>query len=613
VRTILLCAFFCGPLFAGDLTAVIHDSSADTPLASTYQFADTPVASASSIVVRVSNTPGYRMQITTILVAADANSTSPDFNVTGVAINKTLAADGSSFEEVTVNFRPTSTGAKTALFQAVYQVEKNGCQLASTDTATQCASQTATLSTLEGNATPAQLVLTYPGPSGTAVLAPNSSSPLDFGNVSTSATSSIVFTLTNQSASALTTPAVSLQSEVYGSSAFQLDASALPATLAASASGSFTVTFAPGQTGVANATLLIGTSSFPLTGAGVVIVDIDALQISYVDKAGVRTLPQAATPISFGQVVSGSGSSNTLTFTVTNPTTSYNAVAVPNLTVTGTGFAFSGALSAPLSIPPGQSITFQIVFQPSSLGTYTGSLAIGARQFSLTGKSITSALPDPSIQLDVQPLTSQQQVHLSIQLASASTISSIGQLVMTFQPSVTDVIDDPAVVFTATNGRELQVNVDSGAQNATYNGQSSITFQTGTTAGTITFTLTFPNKAPVTQSFTIAPQTVQISSGTAVRQSPNLVITLTGYDNTYSAGKLSFTFHDVAGKTITSTPLTIDATSAFHQYFFANNEAGGAFSVQATFPVTGDVNQVGSVSVSITNTAGSGSTTKTFQ
>jgi hypothetical protein len=209
-------------------------------------------------------------------------------------------------------------------------------------------------------------------------------------------------------------------------------------------------------------------------------------------------------------------------------------------------------------------------------------------------------------------LASQQQVDLTIQLAAPSTVSSIGQLTMGFTPSVTNVSDDPAVIFLATNGRNLQVNVAATAQTATYNGKSAISFQTGTTAGTLTFTLTFPNGTPLTKSFTIVPAQVQILSATAVRQEPNLIVTLTGYDNSYSTGKLAFTFFDTSGKEMTPNAIVYDATSAFHNYFFTNDKSGGAFSVQATFPVTGGVSQVGSVTAAVTNSLGTSSTNQSF-
>ena len=182
---------------------------------------------------------------------------------------------------------------------------------------------------------------------------------------------------------------------------------------------------------------------------------------------------------------------------------------------------------------------------------------------------------------------------------------------MQFTPSLSGVSDDPAINFTATGGRQLQVSVDSGSQTAAYNGQSALTFQTGTTAGTLTFTLTFPNKAPYSQSYTIAPTTVAITAGTAIRQAPNLIVNLTGYDNTYSVGQLSFKFYDTKGQVLTPSAIGVDATSIFRQYF-ASTTAGGAFSLQASFPVNGDVNQIGSVAVSMTNSAGTATSTGTF-
>jgi hypothetical protein len=231
----------------------------------------------------------------------------------------------------------------------------------------------------------------------------------------------------------------------------------------------------------------------------------------------------------------------------------------------------------------------------------------------LAAQSITSLLPMPSLIIDQQPLLSQQQAHVTVQLASAAATAEIGTLTMKFTPSVANISDDPAIEFVTTSGRQLQVTVASGAQVATYSGQSAITFQTGTTAGTLTFTVEFPNQAAVTQSYTIAPSQVKLTSGNAVTQPPNLVVTLTGFDNSYSVGQLSFTFYDKSGKILTPTALAVNATSAFQQYFFGSTPVGGAFSLQASFPVTGDATQVGSVAVTLANSIGQTATTQTFQ
>ena len=142
-----------------------------------------------------------------------------------------------------------------------------------------------------------------------------------------------------------------------------------------------------------------------------------------------------------------------------------------------------------------------------------------------------------------------------------------------------------------------------GSQTAFYNGQSQFAFRTGTTAGKLTFTLTFEGQDPVVQTIVILPAPVALTSIKGVRQSPSLVVTVTGYDNTYSAG-MSFTFYDTAGAAMSQGAINADETQPFQLYFFNQNSYGGAFQLQASFPVTGDVTTVGSADVTITNAVG---------
>ena len=217
----------------------------------------------------------------------------------------------------------------------------------------------------------------------------------------------------------------------------------------------------------------------------------------------------------------------------------------------------SGLPAFPVTIAPGNSISFKAAFTPVSAGSFTGSLAIGSRTFSLSGLSVSSAIPAFSITTN-GAMSSQQQVNLTVQLSAPSPVAALGTITMTFTPSVASVTDDPAVLFLATGGRQLNISLASGAQTATYNSQSTITFQTGTTAGSITFAVAFPDTATYTQSFTIPAATAQLTSVQATRESPNLLVTISGYDNTYSAGQLSFTFYDTTGKVIGS-PISYNA------------------------------------------------------
>jgi hypothetical protein len=607
MKLLWLAALCCIGLSAQSLkfayTTDIASGNASTPLGSSYSFPDAiPIGGSSTILVNITNSGLTPIEIITVCVgltipSCDA-SPSADFTIDGGATDKILApkSDLSNYPFY-LHFTPTSSGLKQTNIQ-VFTREFPG--------------QPVTIP-ISGTASAEQLRLSYNNGARDATLFPFRTSRLDFGSVSTSATSSIAFTLTNETASTLTTPAVKIQTGVFTSSAFSVDTSGLPAALGSGASATFTVKFEPGQTVLTTATLLVGSNSYGIQGTGTASTGIDALQISYVDATGVRTLPQAATPISFGQLVPGVPGGATLTFTVSNPQTSFSAVTVTQLSVRGAAFTIQGAPSLPAVIQPNTSITFRIAFSANSSGTYTGSLTIGTRVFGLTGLAVVSPVPAMSLQFSKRPLTSGEQVTVTAQAASASTQDAIGTLSMQFTPTVPDVADDPAVQFVPLSSRNLSLDLAKGSQTATYQNQSALIFQTGTTAGTLTFTLSFVNTAPVTQTFTITPALIHISSAQAQRQDPNLVVTINGYDNTYSAGKMSFTFFDLKGKQINVTPVDVDATSNFHQLFFTNNQAGGAFALQAKFPVKGDITQIGSVAVTLTNSAGETNTNLTFQ
>lgn len=598
---------------ASPFTLYVHDTTGtlpDTPLPSIYSLASTAVGGSSPTVIKMVNTSANDVYFATALVSTSATSstTNTNFSVTGVFDDQLLVPGASVL--YTINFAPTTTGVITGYLNLAYQVQTGGCVFSGSGTV--CPANLTSASTLTGNASTPVLTLSYQSGTNSVVLTPSSSSPLNYPNTSLSSTSTINFTLSNSSAVSVTVPAITLA--VLNSnepSAFAINTSNVPPAIAAGGSANFTITFAPSQAGLASGALQIGSNTYPIQGYGVVIATVDVLQISYTNSTGVRTLPQSATPISFGSVVPGSGASAVLTFNISNPSTSANAVAVSTIAIAGTSYSVGGLPSMPVSIAPGNSINFTLAFTPVAVGTFTGGLAIGARTFSLTGVSISSTVPSFSITIS-GPMSSQQQLNLVIQLSAPSPVATIGTITMSFAPAVSNVTDDAAIVFLATGGRQLNVALAAGAQTATYNGQASIAFQTGTTAGSITFTVAFPNTAIYKQSFAITGGTPLFTSVQATPESPNLIVTVNGYDNTYSAGQLSFTFYDTSGKVIGS-PIAFNATADFQQLFFVGNTYGGLFSLQGDFPISGDITKIGSVTVSLANSAGTTSQSASLQ
>ena len=598
MKQLALAMLFCCAGSAQQLGFYIDNSNGASPvtqqLPSSYAFSDTPVGSASSIVIRVVNSGTVQAPLDIIYVGAASGSpaANPNFSVTGFQTSSVIAPG--SFKLFTLNFTPASIGMSYGYLQA------------------STGSGVLAIATLQGNGLTPQLTLSCQSSLATqcsgGILQPNSASIIDFGTSATTASLSIPFKLTNSSATAVNPQTLlSIATTTNNpNSAFSL--STLPATIAPGGVLNFSLIFAPGTAVTYRTNLLVGSSVYPIeaTGTASVIGDIGSLVITYTDATGVRLTVQPSSPVAFGNALAGASASTTYLFTVSNPSTTIDAVSLNTLSVSGTGFALASAPSLPASIAPGSSTTFKVVFTPSATGSYTGSLTVGTRQFSLTGTGTASAVPTPSFQLDVSPLVSQKQVHLTLSLGSASPVTVTGTLTMTFTPSIELVKDDPSILFVATSGRQLSVAVAKGSQSVTVNGQSAITFQTGTTAGTLKFTLEFPDGSSYNQSYSITPSAIQIASATATAQSPFLVVNMTGYDNTYTAGKMSFTFYDSTGAALMANPVAVDATTDFKSYFTsAANQTGGAFAVQLKFPVTGDITKIANMGIVMTNSSGS--------
>jgi hypothetical protein len=130
----------------------------------------------------------------------------------------------------------------------------------------------------------------------------------------------------------------------------------------------------------------------------------------------------------------------------------------------------------------------------------------------------------------------------------------------------------------------------------------SLDFQTGSTAGTITFTVTLGTDS-TQASFAIAPASVWIDTILLTTGPGAITLDVTGFDNTRSASQVTFTFLDSGGRVVGGGPVSADVSSDFEQYF-QNPSLGGVFKLMAAFPVTGDTSQVNSVEVGFTNAAG---------
>jgi Abnormal spindle-like microcephaly-assoc'd, ASPM-SPD-2-Hydin len=359
----------------------------------------------------------------------------------------------------------------------------------------------------------------------------------------------------------------------------------------------FCVDFTPTIFGSFSAVLQVNTVDITLTGSSVAAA---ALTVS-----GSAAPLSAGATIDFGSVVVTQSQSETFKLFNTNSA----PLAVNSVTVSGAGFSGPTGQKFPLSIGPGQSAPFQIAFSPQAGIPYQGTLTVDGRAFNLTGEGLAPLPPTASLVFASTIAASAQTNSISIPLASASETPATGTITMKFQPSVpgATAANDPAIQFYPVPKDEESVSIAIGATTALIGGQSQMEFQTGTTAGTITFTLTLANEAPQQTTMTIAGAAIDLGTVTAVRIPAQINVGIEGFDNTYTASQLAFTFYDLQGTALPQGVIQVDAGSAFQQYF-STTQYGGMFQLLLQFPVTGDDTQIGFVSVQIANSVGTTST-----
>lgn len=550
----------CG-LHAGDLQFFIHTpgNTADGPaMGATYAFTDTALGASASVDLRLKNTSTTEVYLMRAVFSGD-----PAFAVDGSVINNCLAVGG--FEDIRVTFAPTTLGPNTAPLQIAYLAypASAGCPASPPINVL-----TATMATLSGNAVAPTLTTTLTIDNVTNPISSNSA--IAFGQVGVGATKSATFTVTNSTASTLSVPTPSIVSSVFSQSPYTLGSlSGWPSSLAAGGTASFTLAFAPTQQALVTATLTLGSRTYPLTGTGIPGPGLESLLVSYTLPTGVHYNITTATPVDFGSVQTGSTAA--YIFTVSNPATNFGSQTISSISLSGAGFTLTSVPTLPVTLNPGDTTTFTVAFAPSQAGSQSATLAIGTLRFTLSGKAVALSL-NPSIQVSPAIVTSGQQAQVSVPLSSSSQVNTTGTLTLSFTSAVNGATDDPAIIFTNTGTRTAAVSFVSGSSSGSFaNGQNSLTFQTGTTAGTLKFTLSFASGQTVSKSFDITPAAVQIVSSSAVKQSPYLVVNVSAYDNSYSAGKLLFNFYDTKGALLTPGGISIDETQDFHNYFFLNN------------------------------------------
>ena len=402
----------------------------------------------------------------------------------------------------------------------------------------------------------------------------------DFGVLYANESVTAHFRLRNTSGAAAT-----LNSLAVAGAGFTLTAPTLPVGLAPQQAIDLSVAFRTADTGAYSASL-------HSEGTGILLIATVAPRLTYrVDSGAGVEFPAS---LDFGSVVRGGFAERRIAFRNDTP----GVLIVPAISVQGVDFALDGAPPSGQAIAPGQGGEFKLVFTPQAIGIRQGSITLGDRNYPLLGTGAGPPLPAPTVTLDLKQAASAQQGTMIVRFDAPAQTSGSGTATLDFQGPA-----DSAIGF-AAGGRSVTFPIAPGDL------QAVLPFQTGTSAGVLTFTARVGGTSD-RQSVTITGGPPAITAVQGGRSAGAVEIDITGFDNTRSLGALSFTFYDAAGKSIAPGTLRTNAASDFASYF-AGSDLGGVFVLRAVFPVTGDARVIAACEATLTNTSGSSSTQRTF-
>ncbi len=205
---------------------------------------------------------------------------------------------------------------------------------------------------------------------------PSTTDDTDFGNVSLSGSDVHTFTIDNTAGTAaLTVSSVNLS----GANPTDFLIGAFPGSIAAGATGTFTVTFLPGATGVRNAIVTVnnndaneGVYNYAIRGTGVGLPEINLLGLGNSIVDGDVT-PSTTDDTDFGNVTLGANDVHT--FTIDN-TAGTAALTISSINISGTNAADFVRSIFPSSIAGGTSGNFTVTFTPSAVGVRNATVTV---------------------------------------------------------------------------------------------------------------------------------------------------------------------------------------------------------------------------------------------
>ena len=200
---------------------------------------------------------------------------------------------------------------------------------------------------------------------------------LSFGSVTVNTAVVQSLTLTSTGTSAVT-----INSGTIAGAGFTIVAQTSPVTLNPGQSLTLQVQFDPAATGAVTGQLTISSNS---TTGSTAMVALSGTGLAVSSPQSNPQLTIGAVSLSFGSVAVNTPTTQSLLLTSTGT----SPVTINSGTVTGASFTTVGG-SFPVTLNPGQSLTVQMQFDPTTAGAATGQLAINSN--STTGSTAIVAL-----------------------------------------------------------------------------------------------------------------------------------------------------------------------------------------------------------------------------
>jgi hypothetical protein len=284
------------------------------------------------------------------------------------------------------------------------------------------------------------------------------------------------------------------------------------------------------------------------------------------------------------------------------------------ITLTGSGFTSTSVVQV-----NGTAIATQVQSFTSLAATLPAADLVSAGTLNLLVHDSQSKLSSNAVQFNVtappadvtlsipQTTGSGEQPNVTIELNNAYPSDLKGTLTLTFAPSVSNGVDDPAIQL-STGGRTLNFTVPAGSKTT-----PQVALQTGTVAGTITVRLTLTAGGVDVTPAALAPIPLPISAAAPVithvtftNSAGMITVAISGFSNTREMSQAEFVFTGTDAGHLRSSKVDVPATFPFSTWYSQSDsdQFGSEFTYTQHFQLSKPDAGVTGVSVTLANSVG---------